>query len=72
MQPVLATPEKTSCYEKFADHPVRIEGPEFTKDYTYFLIDKLQDLTNLESGIPLTSFSQNMHTKRQEIEFRTL
>ena len=50
---MLATPEKTKCYRLFDDHPVRIEGPEFKRDYTYYLVDKMPDLTNLERGIPL-------------------
>ena len=54
------------------DYPVRIEGPEFVKDYTYYLIDKMPDLTNLERGIPLTTFADRMNVKRMEIEFRTL
>ena len=72
MQPVLATPEKTQCYARFEDHPVRVEGPEFTKDYTYYLIDKMPDLTNLERGIPLANFPSRMNVKTMEFEFRTL
>ena len=71
-RPVLATPEKTQCYRRFADYPVRVEGPEYARDYTYYLIDKMPDLTNLERGIPLQSFVDKMNAKRMEIEFRTL
>ena len=28
-RPILATPEKTQCYLRFDDYPVRIEGPEY-------------------------------------------
>lgn len=71
-RPILATPEKTQCYLRFDDYPVRIEGPEYQNDYTYYLIDKLQDLTTLERGIPLSSFCEKISKKRIEIEFRTL
>ena len=38
--PVLATQEKTECYARFDSYPVRIEGPEYSCDYTYFLVDR--------------------------------
>ena len=71
-RPILATPEKTQCYKRFDNYPVRIEGPEFQNDYTYYLIDKQPDLTTLERGIPLPSFNDKISKKRMEIEFRTL
>ena len=52
--------------------PVRIEGPEYSQDYTYFLVDKLQDLKNLEMGISLEQFEDKLFMKRIELEFRTL
>jgi hypothetical protein len=33
--------------------PVIIEGPEFDSDYSYFLVDKCDDLKDLEKGITL-------------------
>lgn len=69
---MLATPEKTQCYRRFVDYPVRIEGPEFSMDYTYYLIDKMPDLTNLERGIPLQNFIAKTSLKKMDIEFRTL
>ena len=59
-RPILATPEKTQCYKRFDNYPVRIEGPEFQNDYTYYLIDKQPDLTTLERGIPLPSFNDKI------------
>ena len=53
IRPILATPENTKCYSKFDNHAVRIEGPEFNRDFTYYLVDKMQDLKNLEQGIKL-------------------
>ena len=32
----------------------------------------MQDLTNLERGVPLATFADRMNVKRMEIEFRTL
>ena len=40
IKPVLATPENTACYNLFANHPVRVEGPEFNQDFTYYLVHK--------------------------------
>lgn len=51
---------------------MRIEGPEFARDYTYYLIDKMPDLTNLERGIPLQNFVAKQSLKKMDIEFRTL
>ena len=48
IKPILATAENTKCYSNFENHPVRIEGPEFNRDFTYYLVDKMQDLKNLE------------------------
>ena len=32
----------------------------------------MQDLANLERGVPLATFADRMNVKRMEIEFRTL
>ena len=53
IRPVLATTEKTQCYSNFDNHQVRIEGPEFNRDFTYYLVDKMPDLKNFEQGIAL-------------------
>ena len=37
MSPHNALEESFKCYEKFKSLPLIIEGPEFTKDYSYFL-----------------------------------
>ena len=72
IQPVLATPEKTSCYSRFEPYPVRVEGPEFSQDFTYYLVDKMPDLANFERGIWLSKFNSSLVAKRIELEFRTL
>ena len=51
IKPVLATPKNTRCYSEFERLPVRVEGPEFTRDFTYYLVDKMPDLKNFEKGI---------------------
>ena len=53
IRPVLATSEKTLCYSLFENHLVRIEGPEFNRDFTYYLVDKMPDLKMFEQGIEL-------------------
>lgn len=69
---MLATAEKTKCYELFDKHAVRVEGPEFSQDFTYYLIQKMTDLSNFERGIALPQFKAALVTKRIELEFRTL
>jgi len=53
-------------------NPVRVEGPEFNRDFTYYLVDKMPDLKNLEKGIHLGRFNSSLSIKRIELEFRTL
>ena len=40
IKPITATAEKTKCYENFVNYPVRVEGPEFNRDFTYYLVHK--------------------------------
>ena len=56
IKPILATPANTRCYDNFLNHMVRVEGPEFNRDFTYYLIDKMPDLKNFERGIQLDMF----------------
>lgn len=51
--PILATPANTRCYSVFDQLPVRVEGPEFNRDFTYYLVDKMPDLKIFEKGIKL-------------------
>ena len=71
-KPVLATPENTKCYSLFDTHPVRIEGPEFNRDFTYYLVHKMPDLRNFEKGILLDKFSERLNQEHIALEFRTL
>ena len=53
--------------------PLILEGPEFDTDYSYFLVDKCDDLKDLEKGIPLVNFEQEVASSRDpEMEFRLL
>ena len=56
----IAKPDKIEFYkncfpsEKNVNHLyVNIEGPEFSQDYSYFIVDMSQDIMDLERGIPL-------------------
>ena len=65
--------EYNKLYEKFKPLPFLIEGPEFALDYSYFLVDKCQDIKELEKGIPLATFEESFKTGRDpDMEFRLL
>ena len=54
----IAKAEKVSFYQScypsnVMDEYVNIEGPEFTQDYSYFMVDMSDDIRDLERGIPL-------------------
>lgn len=70
-QPVFLE-EYNKLYEKFANVPIIIEGPEYGLDYSYFLVDKCEDIKNLEKGIPLSEFEQLCTSKDPEMEYRVL
>ena len=72
IKPILATPSNTRCYSAFDQFPVRVEGPEFNRDFTYYLVDKMPDLKIFEKGIKVDQFNRSLNTKRIELEFRTL
>lgn len=61
-------------YEKFNDHQVIINGPEYSLDLTYFLCNNCEDLGNLEKEILATEFiGQNpIEENRQNMEFRVI
>ena len=48
--------EYNKLYERFKTLPVVIEGPEFDCDYSYYLVDKCEELKEIERGIPLARF----------------
>ena len=59
-------------YERFKTLPLVIEGPEFDTDYSYFLIDKCEELKELERGISLHNFDEEHKQRDPEMEFRIL
>lgn len=52
--------EYNKLYEKFKNLPIVIEGPEFDQDYSYFLVDKCEELKELEKGISLCNFEEEI------------
>lgn len=64
--------EYNKVYERFKSLPIVIEGPEFDNDYSYFLVDKCQDLKDLEKGIPIARYEQDFTDRDPEMEFRLL
>ncbi len=66
--------EYNKVYERFKPLPIIIEGPEYDNDYSYFLVDKCQDLKDLEKGIALAKFDQESQSSERdpEMEFRLL
>lgn len=64
--------EYTKIYERFKNLPLIVEGPEFDSDYSYFLVDKCEDLKDLEKGIPLTKFEDSLTERDPEMEHRLL
>jgi hypothetical protein len=52
--------EYNELYSKFKNVDLLIEGPEFGLDYSYFIVDKSQDLKDLEKGIMLSNYENEM------------
>ena len=52
--------------------PLIVEGPEFDNDYSYYLVDKCDELKELERGIVLSSFEQAAAERDIEMEYRIL
>ena len=61
IKPILATAEKTKCYRNFENHQVRVEGPEFNRDFTYYLVHKSPELKDFEKGIQMSSFQNQLN-----------
>jgi hypothetical protein len=51
---------------------ILIEGPEFGQDYSYFLVDKCQDLKDLEKGIVLSNYEKEVADRDMDMEYRLL
>jgi hypothetical protein len=61
--------EYNKIYAKFKHLPLIIEGPEFDSDYSYFLVDKCDDLKDLEKGIPLINLVNDELFSKEERDF---
>lgn len=48
-----------------------IEGPEWKQDLTYYLVDKQEDLQNMECGLTFDKFKSHCSSKIN-MEFRIL
>jgi hypothetical protein len=59
-------------YDRFYQLPLLIEGPEFDTDYSYYLVDKCQEMKELEKGIILEGFKEESESREKEMEFRIL
>jgi hypothetical protein len=64
--------EYNELYAKFKHVDLLIEGPEFEQDYSYFLVDKCQDLKDLEKGMNLSRYEQELAERDMEMEYRLL
>eukprot|EP00347_Sterkiella_histriomuscorum_P023451 403334591 len=64
--------EYNKLYDLFKNLPLIIEGPELESDYSYFLIDKCEELKELEKGISLQNFEAESLERDPEMEFRIL
>lgn len=49
-----------------------IEGPSQQIDYSYFLIDKCSDLKDIEKGMDLSKFDDEIQKRDLEMEYRVL
>ena len=49
-----------------------IEGPNPSSDYSYFLVDKCEDLKSLEKGLALARFEAEMAERDPPMEYRLL
>ena len=52
--------EYNELYQKFKNVELLIEGPEFGLDYSYFLVNKCNDLKDLEKGMRLSGLGQEI------------
>lgn len=55
--------EYSQLYEKFKTLPLVIEGPEFDTDYSYYLIEKCEELKELEKGVKLSNFESESESR---------
>ena len=49
-----------------------VEGPEYSNDFTFFLVKINKELLKLEQGIPLADFLSLNCLKKVELQFKVL
>lgn len=61
-------------YEHYSSVPVIINGPEYSLDFTYFLVHQCEDLRNLERPLAISEFFNNIPIEEnsQSMEFRII
>ncbi|CDW76622.1 protein tyrosine phosphatase [Stylonychia lemnae] len=64
--------EYNKLYDQFKVLPLVLEGPELDSDYSYFLVDKCEELKELEKAIPLQNYEEESQDRDPEMEFRLL
>ena len=47
-------------YANFKNLELIIEGPEINTDYSYFIVNKNEDLKELEKGMPLKTLDEEI------------
>ena len=62
------------CYPKDSSKKyVNIEGPEFSLDLSYFMVNMCPEILSLEIGIPISdNFDQKIKKRDIGMEFRVL
>ena len=54
---------------------VNVEGPEYSQDYSYFVVHLQKTIAQLEQGIPLNSvdqFKAEVTSRHQQMEWRIM
>lgn len=64
--------EYNDLYQRFKNVDLVIEGPEFELDYSYFLVNKCNDLKDLEKGMLLSNLDEEIGQRDFEMEYRIL
>ena len=74
----IAKPDLVSFYEGCfpidqSKKYVNIEGPEFSLDFSYFMVNMCPEILSLEVGIPISdNFDQKIKKRDIEMEFRVI
>ncbi|CAI2370207.1 unnamed protein product [Moneuplotes crassus] len=64
--------EKQEINAKYEHFPLIVEGPEFNKDHSFFLMHKNADIASLEKAILAEDFDKEREERLLDMEFRIL